>query len=112
MSGQRCCNVRSGQVDKTNNCIWATELIRDALYPARFVYFLMGNPVHLDIDGLAHPRVSDIRQIFPNRVIAPDRVVWAEDPWDWFAHEPGQIFHLPDVMMGINDLHTVTSSAA
>ena len=78
-------------------------ILRGLLHPGRFVLEAVVGPVGLHIDRARHAGACEVAEIFLNRIVAPDRLVGAEDARLHRTAQPGQVGLTPDMMMGIDD---------
>ena len=78
-------------------------VLRGLLHPGGFVLETIIGPVGLHIDRARHAGAGEIVEIFLDRIVAPDRLVGAEDARLHRAAQPGQVGLTPDMMMGIDE---------
>ena len=69
-------------------------------------------PIALHVDGLRHAGAGEIGQIFADQIVAPDRLVGAEDARLHRSVEPRQIAAAPDVVMRVDDVRHAAFSFA
>src|SRR5258705_4477877 len=74
------------------------------LHPGGFVFEAVVGPVGLHIDRARYTGACEIAEIFLDRIVAPDRLVGAEDARLHRAAQPGQVGLTPDMMMGIDNI--------
>src|SRR5215213_9743567 len=78
-------------------------ILRGLLHPGGFVLETIIGPVGLHIYRARNAGASEVVEIFLNRIVAPDRLVGAEDAWLHRAAQPRQVGLTPDMMMGIDE---------
>ena len=67
------------QVRRADDGVRPPGLVGHRLHPARFIDHAVGRPVRLHIDRLRDPCQFDIGAVLADRVVAPDRLIRAED---------------------------------
>ena len=77
--------------------------VGQGLHPGHLVHGARWRPVGLHVDGFLDAAPVDVAQIFLDRVVAPDRLVGAEDTRARRPREPRQVPPPPDVMMRVDD---------
>ena len=80
-----------------------TGLVGGALHVGDFVLEGVLRPIGLHVNRCGDAAVGDVGEIFADRIVAPDRLVRAEDARLHRPVEPWQIGPPPDVVMGIDD---------
>src|SRR4051794_34301228 len=78
------------------------------LHPGGLVLEVLIGPVGLHIDRARDAGALEVVEIFLDRVIAPDRLVGAEDARLHRSGEPGQVGLPPDVMVAVDDFAHAT----
>ena len=78
-------------------------ILRGLLHPGGFVLEAVVGPVGLHIDRARYAGAREVAEIFLNRIVAPDRLVGAEDARPHRTAQPGQVGLTPDMMMGIDE---------
>src|ERR1700677_1604154 len=74
-----------------------------ALHPGGFVLESLLGPIGLYIDRFDDATAGEVVEIFADRIVAPDRLIGAEDARLHRSDQPGQIGLAPDVMMRVDD---------
>src|SRR5271155_4292378 len=75
--------------------------VRRALHPSRLVFVALGRPVCLHVDRFDDAGPGYIGAELLDRVIAPNRLIGAENAGLHRAGEPGKVALPPDMMMAV-----------
>ena len=78
-------------------------LVGGPLHPGRLVLISLRRPVGLHVDRLDDAEAGEVGAIFLDRIVAPDRLVGAENARLHRPDEPGKVGLPPDMMMAIDD---------
>ncbi len=102
-------HVGREKVGIADDAVRIAGLVGGALDVGDLVLEAVLGPVGLHIDRLDDVAAGDVGEIFADRIIAPDRLVGAENARLHRPIEPGQIGPPPDVMMGVDDRESCRS---
>src|SRR5580698_2124702 len=88
--------------------LWKAGLVDRLLHVGDFVLEPVLCPIRLNVNRLGHTGTGEVGQEFADRIVTPDRLVWAKDARLHGAVEPRQVATAPNVMMCVNDSgHTI-----
>ena len=105
-------HVGSEEVGIADDRLRIAGFVSSALYVGDLVGERLLGPIGLHIDGADDVAAGDIGKVFADRIVAPDRLVGAEDARLHRPFEPGQIGPPPDVVMGVdNGVHAALTFA-
>src|ERR1043166_2154087 len=79
------------------------KFVRRLLHPGGFIFETVIGPVGLHIDRLGDAGACEIGEILLDRIVAPDRLIGAEDARLHRPGQPGQVRLTPDVMMCVDE---------
>ena len=96
-------HVGREQVGMAHDAVRPAGLVGHRLHPCDLGLEALRRPVRLHVDRPGHPATGDVLQVLVHEVIAPDRLVGAEDPRLHRPGQPRQVGPAPDVVMGIDD---------
>ena len=96
-------HVGDGEVGVGDDRVRPARFRGRPLHPGGLVLEAFARPVRLDVDRLDDVRARDVGPVFVDRIVAPDRLVGAENARLHRADEPRQVGLAPDVVMPVDD---------
>ena len=96
-------NVGIAQVGVADDGVGVSGAVGLGLHPGDLVDGPCGRPVGLHIDRLRNTAALDVAQIFLDGIVAPDRLIGAEDARQHRPLEPRQVLPAPDVVVRVDD---------